>query len=129
MQSTKRNSNGKENETNKDMQHDLKLCGKNGKIHEAGVALTEDPEAATTIRAKENLQQCKHCGRNDHQQKSNALCPFFQSKVHYTSTGWYAYGSRYITGKHPPKRYICIKCGQHRFAMMPCRSCQSNGGK
>ena len=88
MQSTKRNSkNGKENETKKYMQHDLKLCGKNGKIYEAGVALTEDPEATTTIRPNENPQQCKHCGRNDHQRKSNALCPFFQGKVHCSSTG------------------------------------------
>jgi hypothetical protein len=80
MQSTKRNSNGKENETKKDMQHDLKLCGKKGKIYEAGVALTEDPEATTTICPKENLQQCKHCGRNDHQQKTTPSVHSFKAK-------------------------------------------------
>jgi len=58
---------------------------KSGKTCGAGVALTEEPEATTTIR-KSNAQ-CKHCGRNDHQRKSNTLCPFLEDKVHRSSTG------------------------------------------
>ena len=58
---------------------------KSGKTYGAGVALTEEPEATTAIR-KSNAQ-CKPCSQNDHQQKSNALCPFFQGKVNCSSTG------------------------------------------
>ena len=76
---TKCNSNGKENKAKKYMQHDLKLCSKKERqprrsLH---VVLSEEPEAKTTT-IWNAMEQSKHCGRNDHQRKSNALCRFFQ---------------------------------------------------
>jgi hypothetical protein len=72
---TKCNSNGKENKAKKYMQHDLKLCSKKERqprrsLH---VVLSEEPEAKTTT-IWNAMEQSKHCGRNDHQRKSNALC-------------------------------------------------------
>ena len=64
MQSTRRNSNGRENETKKlhaarfETVRQERQDKKSGKTYGAGVALTEEPEATTTIR-KSNAQ-CKH---------------------------------------------------------------------
>ena len=94
---------------------------KSGKTCGAGVALTEEPEATTTIR-KSNAQ-CKHCGRNDHQRKSNTLCPFLEDKVHRSSTG-----TKMLPDTVPAntqKCHMCIQCGFTRSG----KPGQSNRGK
>jgi hypothetical protein len=132
MQSTQRNSNGKENKTKIpaaqfETSRQERQVYKSGKTFRAGVALTGDPEVTTTAIRKANVQ-CKQCGHNDHQRKSNAPFPFFQVNLHYRSTGTHMLEDTVLVA-NTPKRYMCsIKCGQLRFAM-PCRSGQSNGCK
>jgi hypothetical protein len=46
---------------------------KSGKTYGSGVALTRREHQET--RRKGTIV-CNHCGRNDHQRKSSALCPF-----------------------------------------------------
>jgi hypothetical protein len=95
-----------------------------GKTYSSGVALLEDQDQdATTKNAN---AQCKHCGRNDHQRKSSAICPFFQGKADYISTGTTDMVADTVPA-NTPKKYMCIQCGWCKFAM-PCKSGQSNGG-
>ena len=80
MEPVKRNSNERGNESKKFMQHKLKQSNKKGKTKSGKVFLT-----FLVLRSEGNIPQetrrkgtnvCNHCGRNDHQRKSRALCPF-----------------------------------------------------
>ena len=52
---------------------------KSGLTYSSGVAPTESHETARKFNTI--ISQCKHCNRNDHRRKSNALFPFFERKL------------------------------------------------
>jgi len=107
-------------ETVKQERHSNKI----GKTYSSGVmALVEDQDQKATM--KNANAQCKHFGKNDHQRKSSPICPFFQGKANYISTGTHMVAD--TVPVNTPKKYICIQCGWCKFAL-PCKSGHSNGG-
>jgi hypothetical protein len=99
--------------------------------YSSGVAPTESHETARKFNTI--IGQCKHCNRNDHRRKSNALCPFFERKLHSsTATRTINDDQLPVVDTEPAysqKINICIHGDQHWWFAWPRNPGQSNRGK